>query len=189
MRGDRRGIVLPYCHNGPGATPACTILSAKRATIARCYHHIEMRPETVGRVLGIGLRVAGRVAGQRIGNASAPSPASNNSASQAQNLTRDAVAEGRRVGGGLLKGVGGFLRPFTRVGGILWLEVTGVFFLLPVVVFTPTLWRTRASWASGPDHRTFVSSAIVVVVFFYLGVSSFWRARRRSAAQAASASK
>ena len=64
-------------------------------------------------------------------------------------------------------------------GGILWLEVTGVFYLLPVLVFTPTLWRTRSSFAHGPDHRTFVASAIVIVIFFYLGVSSFWRARRK----------
>jgi hypothetical protein len=84
-----------------------------------------------------------------------------------------------RAGKGLAQGVGGFLRPFRRVGGILWLEVTGVFFLLPVVVFTPTVWRTRLSYAHGPDHRTFWVSAAVVVIFLYLGVSSFWRARRR----------
>ena len=75
--------------------------------------------------------------------------------------------------------MGGFLRPFSRVGGILWLEVTGVFFLLPVVAFGPTLWRMRASWLHGPDHRTFLVTAGVVVVFLYLSVSSFWRARRK----------
>src|ERR1019366_1472933 len=80
---------------------------------------------------------------------------------------------------GVAKGVGGFLRPFQRVGGKIWLEVTGVFFLLPVLVFSPVLWRTRFSFAHGPDHRTFVASAIVVVIFLYLGVSSFWRARRK----------
>jgi hypothetical protein len=73
----------------------------------------------------------------------------------------------------------GFLKPFREVGGKLWLEVTGVFFLLPVLVFTPTMWRTRASFAQGPDHRTFVSSTIVVLVFLYLGISSFWRARKK----------
>ncbi|MGB6722591.1 MAG: hypothetical protein WBE72_17470, partial [Terracidiphilus sp.] len=98
---------------------------------------------------------AGRAAAQRAGRASA------------------------RTGGGVAKGVGGFLRPFRRVGGILWLEVTGVFFLLPVLAFAPTLWRTRLSYAHGPDHRTFWASALVVVVFLYLGLSSFWRARRR----------
>jgi fucose 4-O-acetylase-like acetyltransferase len=71
------------------------------------------------------------------------------------------------------------LRPFRRVGGILWLEVTGVFFFLPVLVFSPTLWRLRASWAQGPDHRTFLLTAAVVVIFFYLSASSFWRARKK----------
>jgi hypothetical protein len=54
-----------------------------------------------------------------------------------------------------------------------------VFFLLPVVVFAPVLWRTRASWQHGPDHRTFVAAAVVVAVFLYLGATSFLRARRR----------
>ena len=79
----------------------------------------------------------------------------------------------------MVRGVGGFLRPFGRIAGALWLEVTGALFLLPVAVFAPTLWRTRASYAHGADHRTFVSAAVVMLVFFYLSVSSFWRARKR----------
>jgi hypothetical protein len=80
---------------------------------------------------------------------------------------------------GLARGIGGFLRPFQRVGGILWLEVTGVFFLLPVVVFAPTLWRTRPVGIHGPYDKTFVATAAIMAVFFYLSVSSFWRARKR----------
>jgi hypothetical protein len=76
-------------------------------------------------------------------------------------------------------GVGGMLKPIRRAGGILWLEVTGAFFLLPVVVFAPTLWRARMSWLHGPDHRSFWAAAFVVPLFLYLGLSSFWRARRR----------
>jgi heme/copper-type cytochrome/quinol oxidase subunit 3 len=77
------------------------------------------------------------------------------------------------------RGVAGFLKPFRRVGGILWLEVSGVFFLLFVVAFAPTAWRTRASWVHGPDHRTFWSAALIMVVFLYLSGTSFWRARRK----------
>jgi len=141
-----------------------------------------MRPQTIGRVLGIGLRLAGRVAGQAISagaESAANAPASGSPAGRGAG---NAAARGRAAGQasrGLASGVGGFLRPFRRVGGILWLEVTGVFFLLPVFVFTPTLWRTRASYFHGPDHKTFVVTAVVVVIFLYLGVSSFWRARRR----------
>jgi hypothetical protein len=94
--------------------------------------------------------------------------------------TRTAGKAAGQASRNVAKGVGGFLRPFRRVGGIVWLEVTGVFFLLPVIVFTPYLWRMRASWAHGPDHKAFLETAAVIVVFFYLGVTSFWRARRRS---------
>jgi hypothetical protein len=140
-----------------------------------------MRPESFGRVLGIGLRVAGRVAGQRISAAAQPTASTSASGPPPQSPVSSSTISQRtgKASGGLARGVGGFLKPFRRVGGILWLEVTGVFFLLPVLVFTPTLWRTRFSYARGPDHRTFIASAIVVVIFFYLGVSSFWRARRK----------
>jgi hypothetical protein len=144
-----------------------------------------MKPETVGRVLGIGLRVAGRVAGQRIRSASGeagPLPGRFGSAESPQQPA-SAKGEKLRPSGSLVRGAGGVLQPFRRVGGIIWLEVTGVFFFLPVLVFAPTLWRTRSSFAHGPDHRTFLASAIVVGVFFYLGVTSFWRAYRRSPSQ------
>jgi len=136
-----------------------------------------MKPESIGRTVGVGLRVAGRMAGQRLAGNQQPATHQPVASQQSSPPTSAARASGRA--GSVAKGLGGFLRPFRRVGGILWLEVTGVFFLLPVVVFAPTMWRTRQSWEHGPDHRTFVISAIVVVVFFYLGVTSFLRARRR----------
>ena len=141
-----------------------------------------MKPESVGRVLGIGLRVAGRVAGQRL-SAAAEAPAATPTAGvqSSGSAPRSTIRSASRVqtNGSLARGIRGFFKPFGRVGSKLWLEVTGVFFLLPVVVFSPNLWRFRASYASGPDHRAFVASAIVVVVFLYLGVTSFWRARRK----------
>ena len=135
-----------------------------------------MKPQTIGRVLGIGIRVAGRMAGQRLAVADSPS------VPQSGPPARDPRAQGRvagRASGSLARALGGFFRPFRRAGSIVWLEVTGVFFFLPVLVFAPTLWRTRLSYAHGPEHRTFVASAVVVVVFLYLGVTSFYRARKR----------
>jgi len=93
-----------------------------------------------------------------------------------------ATERGRSAGQatrGVTRGISGFFKPFRTVGGKILLEVLGVFFLLPVVVFAPVLWRTHASWQHGPDHRTFLSAVAIVVIFLYLGVSSFWRARRR----------
>ena len=76
--------------------------------------------------------------------------------------------------------MGGFLRPFGRIGGILWLEVTGVFFLIFVPVFAwRGMWPVRASYAHGPEHWKFLVFTGLTLVFLYLSVSSFWRARRK----------
>ncbi len=133
------------------------------------------------------MRVAGRVVGQRLAeSAQAAANPQVASTAQAQPIPNTPIQASARTAarprvqaGGVVKGVGGFLRPFGRVGRIVWLEVTGVFFLLPVVAFTPNLWRMRASWAHGPDHSLFLITAGVVLLFLYLGVTSFWRARRK----------
>jgi hypothetical protein len=159
-----------------------------------------MSAEKIGRVLGIGLRVAGRMAGEKLmGEAQAAGTQAAGGAAAAGQVVQagqvgqvaaggqaagsaDARAKGQTAGRtakGVARGVGGFLRPFRRVGGILWLEMTGAFFLLFVVVFGRAMWRVKASYAYGPDHMRFLGYAAMTAVFLYLGVSSFWRARRR----------
>ena len=133
--------------------------------------------------MGIGVRVAGRMVGQRLAESAqsasaSPSQAVVNTGVHVE-AARQVVRVGAQASADVARGVGGFLRPFGRIGRIVWLEITGVFFLLPVIAFTPNLWRMRASWAHGPDHRMFVITAAVVLVFLYLGLSSFWRARHR----------
>jgi len=145
-----------------------------------------VKPQSIGRTLGIGLRVAGRIAGQRVA-AGAKASGTQGSGGQAgqpasqfqPELARATGKTAGKVTRRAARGVGGFLKPFSRVGGILWLEVTGVFFFLPVAVFGPVLWKTRLSWLHGPDHRTFLITAGIVALFLYLSLSSFWRARRR----------
>lgn len=135
-----------------------------------------MKPQTIGRTLGIGLRVAGRIAGQRLksqAEARAAQPVAE------AGVAAPAAIEIGNVKRAVTEGVGGILKPIRRVGSILWLEITGAFFLLPALVFAPTLWRARLSWLHGPDHRSFWAAAVVVPVFLYLGISSFVRARRR----------
>jgi hypothetical protein len=92
---------------------------------------------------------------------------------------RQAVRTTKVVSGSLAKGMGGFFRPFRRVGGIVFLEVTGVFFFLFVMVFANWAWKLRANYAQGPDHTRFLVYAAMTLVFLYLTVSSFWRARRK----------
>jgi hypothetical protein len=135
-----------------------------------------MKPIKFGRALGTGLRVAGRIAaGAGKGGVAPAAPASVAEAGAGAQVQAAGRAASRNLGGG----VGGLLRPFRRVGGIVWLEVTGAFFLLFVLVFVQALWSTRNSYAHGPGHQKFMVSAAMTAVFLYLGLSSFWRARRR----------
>ncbi len=148
----------------------------------------------IGRALGVGVRVAGHIVGQFLAPSAQPAAAAQMhqtvpvAGSAQQNRTGQAAARathqvGQSVGEAgrsVKRGVGGFLRPFRRVGGVLWLEVSGVFFLLPVVVFAAPLWRAVVAYPHTSDHRTLWVTAGVVAVFLYLGVSSFWRANRRS---------
>lgn len=177
----RREFYLHYFHRRLRATGKRQ--QSAGSSLWRCTGTIinGMRPQTVGRVLGIGLRLAGRAAVERLeGSGQAVAAAAQpQQVAQTVERVRAAGQAVKQARGGVSRGLGGFLRPFRRVGGIIWLEVTGVFFLLPVIVFAPNLWRMRASWATGPDHKTFLVTALVVAVFLYLGVTSFWRARRR----------
>ena len=147
-----------------------------------------MRPQTIGRVLGIGVRVAGRMAGQRVA-ASAQAAASTRGSAVAQPLTIDAATgsappriSSRTAGrstGSVARGVGGFLRPFRRVGNIVFLEVVGVFFFLFVIGFGSWAWRLRDQAVHGPEHSRFLVYAAMTLVFLYLSVTSFWRAKRK----------
>jgi len=145
-----------------------------------------MEPRNIGRALGIGVRVAGRIAGRRVmgpapSGRSSPHAKAHPVAAAAHLVTQarpQAQATARiaaQTGSNVSKGIGGLLRPFRRAGGIVWLEATGTFFLLFAALFALRLWQ---NWSGiGAVSREFSIGA--AVVFLYLGVSSFWRARRR----------
>ena len=140
-----------------------------------------MKPYVIGRVVGMGLRVAGRVAGQRMaGSAATPIDSPEAAARQVGQATAQATRVAGQATKNVARGVGGFLRPFGRVGGILLLEVAGVFFLIFVPVFIwRGIWPARASFLHGPDHWRFLVFCGLTLVFLYLGVSSFWRAGKK----------
>lgn len=143
-----------------------------------CYHHRRMRAQTIGRFFGVGLRVAGRMAGQRIAasGSSTPRPANPGGGAQRPRISAQQAA---RAGGSISRGLGGFVRPFARVGHSIFLEVTGVFFLLFVLVFGNWAWRLRSQYVHGPEHAKFLVYLGMMLVFAYLAASSFWRARRK----------
>lgn len=147
-----------------------------------------MNPNEFGKKLGIGLRVAGRIAQQRVQEsgsaAAAPNPGSANPPRYpAPVLTpqsvKQAAVRGQTITRAAGRGIGGFLRPFSKVGGLLWLEVTGFFFGLFALFFAQNIWRARFDYASGPQHQRFLVGVGLTLVFSYLSVTAFWRARRR----------
>lgn len=141
-----------------------------------------MKPQKIGRALGIGLRVAGRMASQRMAahaEAAVQAPSLNRQVADSAAASQAARQRAGQAGGGVVRGIGEFLRPFRRVGGIIWLEVAGVFFFLFALVFVRGAWMHRASWAYGPEHGQFWGSAAFLAIFLYLGVTSFWRAWRK----------
>lgn len=152
-----------------------------------------MNPNEFGRRLGIGVRVAGRVARQQVQQQAqqqtrspTPVPAPVHSQLREQvNVSRPHVSPAavasstHKMSRAAGRGLGGFLRPFGRVGGILWLEVTGFFFGLFALYFAQDIWRTRLSYAQGPQHQRFLVAVVLTAIFGYLCVSAFWRARRR----------
>jgi hypothetical protein len=138
-----------------------------------------MKPHSIGRTLGVGLRIAGRIAGQHVAAIAQASASVSQPPADTAAQSRAAGQAAGQATRGVARGVGGFLRPFGRVGGIVWLEVTGVFFFLFVLVFARALWLYRLSYLQGPDHQKFLVSVPLLLVFLYLSVSSFWRARRK----------
>jgi len=144
-----------------------------------------MNANEIGKRLGIGVRVAGRIAQQRAEEATKQPGAVPGSSTPTSRIVpsaadiRQAQQKTHKYTRAAGRGVGGFLRPFGRVGGILWLEVTGFFFGLFALFFAQDLWRARSGYASGPLHQRFWIALALTAVFAYLSISAFWRAKRK----------
>jgi len=168
-----------------------------------------MNPNEFGKKLGIGLRVAGRIAQQRVEASGSPQPsaatqpyaptpatAPNQGTQSGQNpgpasapratasfvdpqRVRQAAVRSHNITRAAGRGIGGFLRPFGKVGGLLWLEITGFFFGLFAIFFAQNIWRARMDYLSGPQHQRFLIGVGLTLVFSYLSISAFWRARRK----------
>jgi hypothetical protein len=128
-----------------------------------------MRPKYVGRKLGIGMRVATRILRDR-------------AAQSAQNLKQEApvyAEHGRAVARGSRKFGEAVWGPFVHAGGVLWLEVTGLFFGLFSLYFSVGAYEKRHSYRAGPEHQLFWLFLALAAIFIYFTVSSFHRALRK----------
>jgi hypothetical protein len=70
------------------------------------------------------------------------------------------------------------LHSVSKVGHLLWLEVTGLFFAAFAVI------GGLAAWHDYSKHKTlssrFLAAICFMVIFAWFGLSSFWRARRKA---------
>jgi hypothetical protein len=165
-----------------------------------------MEPNRFGRKLGIGVRVASRMAKERAAKAaSAPQSASSapQTASQAappptttprppipqpasrpaKNYAEPARRVGqssRRVGEATRRFGKAFWGPLAHVSGTLWLEITGLFFALFAAFFGQNAWKIRASALHGPDHAHFVVATLATLAFAWFCITSFIKAAHRS---------
>ena len=152
-----------------------------------------MEPHRFGRKLGIGVRVASRMAKERAAKASAasatqaataqaataPPPQSRPATPPPPRTPKNYVEPARRVGEGTRRFGEAFFGPLKHVSGTLWLEITGLFFALFATFFGQNAWRTRAAALHGPEHVHFLLYVAVTLVFIYFCVSSFVKASRR----------
>jgi hypothetical protein len=145
-----------------------------------------MEPKKVGRTLGIGVRVASNMLRERVERAAASSPATSkagNGPPQASTSGRSAVPISSRVTTAK-RGAKAFgqalLGPFTHAGGVLWLEITGLFFALFAVFFVQSVYRVHTAWRQGPERTHLLLYCAMAFVFAWFSVTSFARAYRKS---------
>lgn len=72
-----------------------------------------------------------------------------------------------------------------RVVHRIWLEITGVFFLIFAVVGGAAAWREYSLYrAGGADLLHLLAPGFFSALFVWFGVTSFWRAHQKSHSRA-----
>ena len=109
-----------------------------------------MEPNHFGRKLGIGVRVASGMVRDRASQA-AHSMQQEAPRCTVDGLRRDRARPRRRPGHKKFgQSVWG---PFVHAGGVLWLEITGLFFAIFGLFFAQNAYKLRHAWYSGPITR------------------------------------
>ena len=95
-----------------------------------------------------------------------------NAASQGK-VTAKAVAQGTKRFGEAIWG------PMAHTGGVLWLEITGLFFALFAAFFGQNAYKFRGNWKGGPDRAHFIVYSALTILFVAFTVSQFYLARQK----------
>jgi hypothetical protein len=157
-----------------------------------------------GRALGVGARAAAKTLVTAVDAATAPNPSASATASSAgapgaaagktegsgvrlaEQATRT-TAQVRQTGRGLKEGSRQFRKaawgPVVKLSGVLWLELTGVFFGIFAIFAANGAWKMRGALHEAAGNHDayvrFVLSVAMAAIFGYFCVSSFVRANRR----------
>lgn len=140
-----------------------------------------------GRALGFGARQAAQALVRATDAALTPDPRASARTGVAAGRAKQQPVTARQVGAqsAVLKRETGRLgralwTPFARASGVLWLEVTGVFFGLFALPAAVEVARHRADFAATGPARQHVWFALgMCALFGWFAVSSFGRAHRR----------
>jgi hypothetical protein len=133
-------------------------------------------------------RPAGNVAARPVAQpARTPARADASRAPSKTTATRSTPSRAIELQKGVRRGAKRFgqevWNPFARLSGVLWLEVTGVFFGVFALFALGAVLRLHADWretaANSQDHRRLLGALVMLAVFGYFCVSSFIRAHRR----------
>ncbi len=152
-----------------------------------------MGAETAGKKLGIGLRLAARAVQQRAAEATAASsvppgdagahPSSRLPPAYTATSAAQAVAKAPQLAKGVVRGTRRFgeaiLGPITHTGGVLWLEITGLFFGLFAAFFAQNAYKFRHDYAGGPEHAHFLVYGALAIVFAWFTLFNFYKARQK----------
>jgi hypothetical protein len=128
-----------------------------------------MQPDRFGRKLGVGVRVASGMLRDR---ATQTAHSVRQNAPVYAERGRAVKREGKKFGHSLWG-------QFAHASGVLWLEVTGLFFGIFGLFFAQNAYKLRHAWQSGPSHQRFLLYLVITIVVFYFTFSSFYRARRK----------
>lgn len=131
-----------------------------------------MEPNSLGRKLGVGVRVGANMLRDRAGRASQAT---------APSAKRDApvyTARGKAVGQGAKRFGQAVWGPFAHAGGVLWLEITGLFFAIFALFFGQNAYKLRHA-ATAPERQRLALYCAGTLIFAWFTFSSFYRARRK----------
>lgn len=150
-----------------------------------------------GRALGFGARQAAKALLSAADAAASPNPSGKQQPAGSTRAARSGAALGqkaaqtttqvRQTKEGLSRGSKRFGEavwgPFTKLSGVLGLELAGVFFGLFFLTAMNYGWRLlvkmRGMGLNESEHRNLMFSGAIALVFGYFCVSSFVRASRR----------